>query len=616
MHNEHNRFQDDNIQGLLAIQTKPPDLMSSTQAVTNLLMNTTLQSDYINSPISTRGRGRGRGSLRPEHRQPLRGTPTLISQTRSPVLRNRNTQARGTLFRGAPNRGTNRGTPNRTSFDRRKSFEDRRKSIEDRRKSNEVRRSSADGSSSSSKTTTSQCIENSKEAPLTDMEKEAMNFDLPQLFFERIKPLTMTQVALDAALDYTRKEMDKKRGGNTPLSNLKFKEGNQACRMCRENFKNADEYYAHNKSFEHKELEHLCKVRKEQARLILQRKITRLSKNFKEASKEEQSQSSSQKSSLLSPKGENSKKPISNGSVSPPDKDMALIFKAENELNLKPTTMELDPYILGVYESVMKEYWPSPKTELYCRVCNYQEFKSMTDFEEHKKMPNHIDRQACYDDAFCLYCQIHSGNATSMREHEKSIEHEEIKNRMDKAKQCAIEHWHRINNFELPEHFKKEKEKAEQQIGTKRSAPYPPEKSDQSPTKRQNLSSPTSTHKTPLPPPPTPPAVKSQAARTIEVLVSKNNKKSTESKNNDNQQSSESSDSEKRTDFKPAPNLRRIPKLHDQPLLPREKVWFVPVSAVMCVACQVFVEENKQKAHCREIIHNTNVIKFKRQLNM
>ena len=59
-------------------------------------------------------------------------------------------------------------------------------------------------------------------------------------------------------------------------------------------------------------------------------------------------------------------------------------------MNLKPTKMELDPYILGIYESVMKEYWPNPKSELYCRVCNYQEFKSMTDFEEHKKMPNHI----------------------------------------------------------------------------------------------------------------------------------------------------------------------------------------------------------------------------------
>ena len=62
-------------------------------------------------------------------------------------------------------------------------------------------------------------------------------------------------------------------------------------------------------------------------------------------------------------------------------------------MNLKPTKMELDPYILGIYESVMKKYWPNPRSELYCRVCNYREFKTMKDFEEHKKTPNHIVRK-------------------------------------------------------------------------------------------------------------------------------------------------------------------------------------------------------------------------------
>lgn len=58
-------------------------------------------------------------------------------------------------------------------------------------------------------------------------------------------------------------------------------------------------------------------------------------------------------------------------------------------MNLKPKEMELDPYILGVYESVMKPYWPSPKTTFYCRICNYKEFQTKSDHDEHYESEDH-----------------------------------------------------------------------------------------------------------------------------------------------------------------------------------------------------------------------------------
>ena len=58
-------------------------------------------------------------------------------------------------------------------------------------------------------------------------------------------------------------------------------------------------------------------------------------------------------------------------------------------MSLKPTEMELDPYILGIYESVMKPYWPNPRTQFHCRICNYKEFKTEQDLEQHNNTPEH-----------------------------------------------------------------------------------------------------------------------------------------------------------------------------------------------------------------------------------
>lgn len=58
-------------------------------------------------------------------------------------------------------------------------------------------------------------------------------------------------------------------------------------------------------------------------------------------------------------------------------------------MNLKPTEIDLDAYILGVYESIMKPYWAVPKSSYYCRICNYTEFKSEHELTDHKKSREH-----------------------------------------------------------------------------------------------------------------------------------------------------------------------------------------------------------------------------------
>jgi len=58
-------------------------------------------------------------------------------------------------------------------------------------------------------------------------------------------------------------------------------------------------------------------------------------------------------------------------------------------MELKPVEMELDPYILGVYESVMRDHWPNPSTQYYCRVCNYKEFKDEKELNRHNSSPEH-----------------------------------------------------------------------------------------------------------------------------------------------------------------------------------------------------------------------------------
>lgn len=376
---------------------------------------------------------------------------------------------------------------------------------------------------------------------LSPFEKRAMDAELTSNFFNKVKPLKLMQAANEIALEFSRKEIDEKRGGNTSLVNDSFTPGNHSCTVCKLNFDVRDAATEHFKTKQHLEVEDLFKLKKEQAKLIMQNKITKPNKQ--------------------------SPKPPATNPVNP---DILTIAKAEAEMELKPTEMDLDPYILGIYESIMKPYWPSPSSDYYCRICNYIEFSNEEEFNQHVTSKEHVDHEKAYDDAFCLYCQIHNGSQAGMVAHSKSNTHEKIKDLMEKSKQTAIEHWHRVNNLELPEKYKPEctqpiekdnsgnaqepAKKTNQEVGSKRSAPDPP---DSSPTKKP-------------------------------TMVAKDLKPSVTESNN---------------------------KKEDKGLLPREKAWFIPVTTFMCAACQIFVEEKNQKAHVKEITHNTNVIKFKRQIN-
>lgn len=51
--------------------------------------------------------------------------------------------------------------------------------------------------------------------------------------------------------------------------------------------------------------------------------------------------------------------------------------------------MDLDAYILGIYESIMKPYWPVPKSNFYCRICNYKEFQFQDELDRHNVSREH-----------------------------------------------------------------------------------------------------------------------------------------------------------------------------------------------------------------------------------
>ena len=140
---------------------------------------------------------------------------------------------------------------------------------------------------------------------------------------------------------------------------------------------------------------------------------------------------------------------------------------------------------------------------------------------------------------------------------------------MERSKQLAIEHWHKVNKIDLPEKYAQQKEcepqkkqptssinqQQQQQdnlekAGHKRSAPDPPEANMKSPTKKQNTASSSSSLSTTT-------ANKTEAARVTENLI-------LHKKNDENITPAAAS----------VPVLNKIPKLpptKDVELLPREK---------------------------------------------
>ena len=146
---------------------------------------------------------------------------------------------------------------------------------------------------------------------------------------------------------------------------------------------------------------------------------------------------------------------------------------------------------------------------------------------------------------------------------------------MERSKQLAIEHWHKINKVDLPEKYTEQKTEAEstkqrppslsnqrlasssnqqqqqdnlEKAGNKRSAPDPPDANMKSPTKKQNTSFSAATTTT----------NRTEAVRIIENLV-------LHKTTNDESVPATAS----------VPVLNKIPKLPPskevEPLLPREK---------------------------------------------
>ena len=58
-------------------------------------------------------------------------------------------------------------------------------------------------------------------------------------------------------------------------------------------------------------------------------------------------------------------------------------------MKLKPNQIDLNTYVLGVYESIMKPYWPKPKSKFYCRICDYREFETDDDLYDHEQTVEH-----------------------------------------------------------------------------------------------------------------------------------------------------------------------------------------------------------------------------------
>ncbi|XP_065655895.1 uncharacterized protein LOC100201447 isoform X2 [Hydra vulgaris] len=263
------------------------------------------------------------------------------------------------------------------------------------------------------------------------MRERALAADVSDEFFQKIKKTGKNQDVSQVCLEIARKEFLQSKGED----GLRHKPGgigHHSCGICKINFLSEEKLNNHYNTLWHKELDELYCLKKEQAQLILENRIS----------------------------GPNASAPLY----------MIPIVEAEEEMKLKATSVDLDSYILGIYESVMRAYWPVPKSKFYCRICNYKEFRTSQDHEAHQKTREHKDRESTYKEAFCLYCQIHLIDAKKMSEHKQSIDHIKILDLMERTKQCAIEHWHKENNKDFPASYKLT-DQATPLVGSKRQAP-------------------------------------------------------------------------------------------------------------------------------------------------
>ena len=52
--------------------------------------------------------------------------------------------------------------------------------------------------------------------------------------------------------------------------------------------------------------------------------------------------------------------------------------------------MEQDAFVLAVLEKTLAKYWPQPKSEHFCRCCNYSEFASKSLLDRHLQSARHL----------------------------------------------------------------------------------------------------------------------------------------------------------------------------------------------------------------------------------
>lgn len=56
---------------------------------------------------------------------------------------------------------------------------------------------------------------------------------------------------------------------------------------------------------------------------------------------------------------------------------------------LDATQLPIDDFVNAVIEHELGEFWPRPESEFYCRPCNYQEFSSQQELDNHNKSDMH-----------------------------------------------------------------------------------------------------------------------------------------------------------------------------------------------------------------------------------
>ncbi|XP_057304345.1 uncharacterized protein LOC130641529 [Hydractinia symbiolongicarpus] len=102
----------------------------------------------------------------------------------------------------------------------------------------------------------------------------------------------------------------------------------------------------------------------------------------------------------------------------------------------------LENFVLKAYEKQMKSIWPQPKSPYFCRSCNYSEFATNELLERHRKSARHLEFERHYQEAFCISCQLHCGDARGMAKHLRTPQHEQANHLMEVTKIHATNYWH------------------------------------------------------------------------------------------------------------------------------------------------------------------------------